>query len=85
VLARFYGVPDDRVGYYIFPFALGNFLGPLILGPLFDRVGRRVMIPLTYALSGVLLLATGVLVALLVAHTWWWDRRIPRGGRHGPP
>ena len=29
VLARFYGVPERDVGYYIFPFALGNFLGPL--------------------------------------------------------
>ena len=53
VLARFYGVPDERVGYYIFPFALGNFLGPLLLGRLFDTVGRRVMIASTYALSGV--------------------------------
>jgi MFS family permease len=59
VLARFYGVPDDRVGYYIFPFALGNFLGPLLLGRLFDTVGRRVMIATTYAISGIGLLATG--------------------------
>jgi MFS family permease len=59
VLARFYGVPDDRVGYYIFPFAIGNFLGPLLLGRLFDTVGRRTMIAVTYALSGVGLLATG--------------------------
>ncbi len=59
VLARFYGVADDRVGYYIFPFAVGNFLGPLILGRLFDTVGRRVMIASTYAISGVGLLATG--------------------------
>jgi MFS family permease len=59
VLARFYGVPDDRVGYYIFPFAVGNFLGPLVLGRLFDTVGRRVMIATTYAISGVGLLATG--------------------------
>jgi len=41
------------------PFAIGNFLGPVVLGPFFDRWGRRVMIPLTYALSGVLLLVTG--------------------------
>ena len=41
------------------PFAIGNFLGPVLLGPLFDRWGRRAMIPLTYALSGVLLLVTG--------------------------
>ena len=59
VLARFYGVPEANVGYYIFPFALGNFLGPLVLGRLFDAVGRRVMISATYALSGIGLLATG--------------------------
>jgi MFS family permease len=59
VLARFYGVPDDRVGYYIFPFAVGNFLGPLVLGHLFDTVGRRFMIAATYAVSGLGLLATG--------------------------
>ena len=59
VLARFYGVPDARVGYYIFPFALGNFLGPLVLGRLFDAAGRRVMIATTYALSGVGLFFTG--------------------------
>ena len=59
VLARFYGVPDDRVGYYIFPFAIGNFLGPLVLGHLFDTVGRRFMIAATYSLSGLGLLATG--------------------------
>ena len=59
VLARFYGVPDERVGYYIFPFALGNFLGPLLLGHLFDTVGRRFMIAATYAIAGLGLLATG--------------------------
>jgi MFS family permease len=59
VLARFYGVPDEHVGYYIFPFAIGNFLGPLILGRLFDTVGRRTMIAATYFISGVGLLATG--------------------------
>jgi MFS family permease len=59
VLARFYGVPDDRVGLYIFPFAIGNFLGPLALGWLFDAVGRRTMIALTYAVSGIALALTG--------------------------
>jgi MFS family permease len=59
VLARFYGVADERVGYYIFPFALGNFLGPLLLGHLFDHVGRRVMIATTYGLAGLGLLVTG--------------------------
>lgn len=59
VLTRFHGVPEGRVALYIFPFALGNVLGPLLLGPLFDRVGRRRMIALTYVLSGVGLGLTG--------------------------
>ncbi|MBB1629559.1 MFS transporter [Cupriavidus sp. UME77] len=59
VLTRFHGVPDNRVGLYIFPFALGNVLGPLLLGPLFDHIGRRRMIGLTYVLSGVGLAMTG--------------------------
>jgi MFS family permease len=60
VLTHFYGVQPERVALYIFPFAAGNVLGPLLLGPLFDRVGRRRMIAATYALSGLTLLATGV-------------------------
>jgi MFS family permease len=56
ILARFFGIAADRVGLYILPFAAGNFLGPLLLGPLFDSIGRRPMIAGTYALSGVLLL-----------------------------
>jgi MFS family permease len=59
VLTRFYAVPDARVGLYILPFAAGNVLGPLVLGPLFDVAGRRRMIAATYALSGVTLLLTG--------------------------
>ncbi len=59
VLTRFHGVADAKVALYIFPFALGNVLGPLLLGPLFDRWGRRVMIGATYTLSGVGLAITG--------------------------
>ncbi|MBW8715159.1 MAG: MFS transporter, partial [Variovorax paradoxus] len=59
VLTRFYGVPEGSVALYIFPFALGNVLGPLLLGPLFDSVGRRRMIALTYVLAGVGLALTG--------------------------
>jgi MFS family permease len=58
MLTRFYGIGEERVGYYIFPFALGNFLGPLALGRLFDGVGRRAMIASTYAVSGILLILT---------------------------
>jgi MFS family permease len=62
-LTRFYAVPAERVGAYLLPFALGNFLGPLLLGRLFDSIGRRPMIAFTYAASGVLLLATGAAFA----------------------
>jgi MFS family permease len=59
VLTRFHHVNEAQVGLYIVPFAIGNVLGPLLLGPLFDRIGRRVMIAATYALSGVALALTG--------------------------
>lgn len=59
ILTKFYNVPADKVGLYILPFAVGNFLGPLLLGPLFDTLGRRQMITATYAISGVLLAVTG--------------------------
>ncbi|SFW58633.1 MFS transporter [Luteibacter sp. UNCMF366Tsu5.1] len=57
-LGRFYGVADAEVGLYLLPFAAGNFLGPLLLGRLFDSLGRRPMIALTYAASGLLLFVT---------------------------
>jgi MFS family permease len=60
-LAKFYGVPGDRVGLYLLPFALGNFLGPLLLGRLFDTVGRKPMIIGTYSVAAVLLVASGLL------------------------
>ncbi|MDB5992821.1 MAG: transporter [Herbaspirillum sp.] len=59
VLTRFYQVADNRVALYIFPFALGNVLGPALLGPLFDSLGRRRMISLTYILTGIGLALTG--------------------------
>jgi MFS family permease len=61
ILERFYGVAKNHVALFIVPFAIGNFCGPLLLGRFFDHWGRRVMIPLTYALSGILLTLTGVL------------------------
>jgi MFS family permease len=61
ILTDFYGVPAGRVGWYILPFAAGNFLGPLVLGRLFDVLGRRFMIATTYAVSGILLTCTGYL------------------------
>jgi MFS family permease len=58
VLTDFYHTPADRVGWYILPFAAGNVLGPILLGRLFDTVGRKPMIAATYALSGILLAVT---------------------------
>jgi len=61
VLTDIYGVNAASVGYYLLPFAVGNFLGPLLLGRLFDTVGRKPMIAGTYILSGILLIITGIL------------------------
>jgi MFS family permease len=61
VLTDFFGIAADAVGWYLLPFAAGNFLGPLLLGRLFDTIGRKPMIALTYALSGILLAASGYL------------------------
>jgi MFS family permease len=63
VLSEFYGIPADRIGWYILPFAAGNFLGPLLLGRLFDTLGRRTMITFTYGISGILLALSGYLFA----------------------
>jgi MFS family permease len=63
ILATFYNVPAEHIGYYIVPFAVGNFLGPFTIGRLFDSIGRRPMIAITYALSGVMLFITGWLFA----------------------
>src|SRR5438874_4238122 len=59
VLTKFYNVGSGSVGWYILPFAAGNFAGPLLLGRLFDTVGRKPMIAGTYAASAVLLVVSG--------------------------
>jgi MFS family permease len=63
ILEKIYGVPSSSTAYYFFPFAVGNLIGPLVLGPLFDTVGRRRMIALTYCTSAVLLALSGWLLA----------------------
>src|SRR6516162_1035397 len=64
VLTKFFSVAVGDVGWYILPFAAGNFLGPVVLGRLFDTIGRRQMIAATYAVSGMLLAVAGYLFAL---------------------
>ncbi|HTV37659.1 MAG TPA: MFS transporter [Xanthobacteraceae bacterium] len=61
ILTDFYHIPSDGVGWYILPFAAGNVLGPIVLGRLFDTVGRKIMISSTYALSGAMLAVTAYL------------------------
>ena len=71
VLMRFYSVPPQNVGGYLLPFALGNVLGPFLIGHLFDTIGRKKMITATYAISGILLALTGWLFhgGMLTAQT----------------
>jgi len=63
ILTNFYGVPGEKTGLFLLPFALGNFLGPIVLGHFFDTIGRRGMISGTYAISALLLAATAFLFA----------------------
>ncbi len=76
ILTRFYHVPESQVGWFMLPFAAGNFLGPLLLGRYFDSIGRKIMISATYALSGALMIGTGWLFAAsalgAVAQTAAW-------------
>ncbi|HTF49320.1 MAG TPA: MFS transporter [Pseudonocardia sp.] len=71
VLARFYGVDERDVPIYLIAFCIGNFCGPLLLGRLFDTVGRKKMISGTYIISGLLLAVSAVLFQadLLTAFT----------------
>ncbi len=59
VLEKYYNIPGHEGSLYLFIFALGNACGPILIGHLFDTVGRKPMIAGTYALSGVLLAVSG--------------------------
>jgi MFS family permease len=63
ILIKFYHISAAQVGWFMLPFAAGNFAGPLVLGRFFDSIGRKTMITATYVVSGVLLVATGWLFA----------------------
>jgi MFS family permease len=56
VVKRFFGVSDSDLPLYLLPFAIGSFLGPTLLGRLFDKVGRKPMITAAYGVSALLLL-----------------------------
>ena len=71
VLTTFYKIPAEKIGWFLLPFAAGNFLGPLLLGTWFDTLGRRVMIAASYGLSGLLMAATALLFARGVLSASW--------------
>jgi MFS family permease len=77
ILAHFYHVSSEHIGFYVLPLAIGNFCGPLLLGSLFDTIGRKKMIAGTFALSAILLLTTswlfgmGVLTATTQTMAWF--------------
>ena len=60
IAKQFYHLPNSALPLVLLPFAIGSFLGPMILGKLFDTIGRKPMITATYGLAGVLLLATAI-------------------------
>jgi len=76
ILTTFFHASEANAPLYIIPFAFGNLLGPWLLGPLFDTVGRKVMISSTYIISGAILLVTAwlfheqVLSALTLTICW---------------
>jgi MFS family permease len=76
VLAHVYAIPASHIPRYFYAFALGNLLGPLLLGRLFDTWGRRRMIAITYVAAGLLLagsaslFAAGVLTATTQTLCW---------------
>jgi MFS family permease len=76
VLTKIYGVPEGNTAYYFMAFALGNLAGPLLLGHLFDTLGRRVMISGTYLIAGAglavsaFLFHAGTLTALTQTIAW---------------
>ncbi len=76
VLQNFYGQTPSSAALYFFPFAVGNLLGPLLLGPLFDTVGRRKMISGCYAFAALVLTVSAFLfnqeVLSAAAHTAFW-------------
>jgi MFS family permease len=66
IMTTFFHASKANAPLYIIPFAFGNLLGPWLLGPLFDSVGRKVMISATYLAAGLTLLITA----------WLFDQKV---------
>jgi len=70
ILNEFFDVSSEKVPYLFVIFAAGNFLGPLVLGRLFDTVGRIPMIAGTYLISAALVVVLGFLLRSGGLETW---------------
>ncbi len=86
LLGEFFDVASGTVPIYIAIFALSNFLGPLMLGRLFDTVGRKPMVTFTYLGSAALTAVLGdpaarQLADHLVVHGLRAGDLLPRLGR----
>ncbi len=77
VLLRFYGVSPSHAGVLFLPIAFTNFIGPALLSKLFDTVGRRIMISVTFCITGVLFGASSLLFLggrlSTIAQVAWWS------------
>ncbi|NVI87159.1 MFS transporter, partial [Actinomadura sp. BRA 177] len=70
ILSKYFDVASGAVPYYIVLFAIGNFLGPLLLGRLFDTVGRKPMISGTYFISAALTVLLGIFLWTEALSNW---------------
>ena len=66
ILAEKFGMSQQNVSRYMLPLSLMNFLSTLLIGPLFDEVGRRVLILITYLSSAIL-----VIISYQIDHLVW--------------
>lgn len=71
VLTELLDVPDDVAPWSLVPIAIGNFLGPILLGHFFDSVGRKPMIAGTFIGSGILLIITAVMFSNEILDAFW--------------
>jgi len=63
VAKTFFAAHNTKLPLVLLPFAVSSFFGPVMLGALFDRIGRKPMIAATYGVSGGLLLVSAILFA----------------------
>jgi len=76
IFTEFFKVSSGTVPVFIIIFALSNFMGPLLLGRLFDTVGRKPMIAGTYLISAALITVTAILFSSGSLSKWGFEGMI---------